>query len=192
LSESAVDDVIVARDVAVMVDASVVSVPLAVLSVNPLPFPDEIVPALANPRAVADTEMVSRDETPVSAPAVLTLSPVEVTWKVPVAFPSVVLLPAPLESVVVPVEVRPVKAPVPGVVAPIETKFAVPSPAIFQFASLSARSVLLVLPIVMVPVLVPVPMLVLLDPLVLMFVVPVSVAPAVAVRRPFIDTASSP
>ena len=65
-----------------------------------------------------------------------------------------------------------VKVPLPGVVAPIETRLAAPAPEIFQFASLRARSVPVVRPMVIVPVLVPVPILVLPAPEVLTSRVP--------------------
>lgn len=78
-------------------------------------------------------------------------------------------------KVVAPVDDNVVKAPVPGVAAPIEAKFAAPAPVIFQLASLRTKSLPDVLPMVMVPVEVPVPMLVAAAPEVLILVAPVIV-----------------
>jgi len=55
-----------------------------------------------------------------------------------------------LPKVVTPVEERVVKAPVPGVVAPIETKLAAPAAVIFQLLSVIETPVEAVSPIVMV------------------------------------------
>src|SRR5205814_1095099 len=89
-----------------------------------------IVPAPANPKAVAEVVMVSSEATPVNAPAVETFNPPEeVTAKVPVELP-IATLPVPVVAIltleapdvpklVVPDEDKVVKAPVEGVVAPI-------------------------------------------------------------------------
>ena len=81
-------------------------------------------------RAVEDVLMVSRLATPVRAPPVETLSPpLEMSWKVPVAFPMVVA-PVPVVAMltadapavarlVMPLDERVVKAPVEVVVAPM-------------------------------------------------------------------------
>jgi hypothetical protein len=108
----------------------------------------------------------------------------DINWKVPVALPTVVALPAPVAILVVPVEERSVKAPVPGVVAPIEGKVAAPAPEIFQLRSLSTRSEEVAFPMVTVPIDEPVPILVADDPVVLILVVPAIVAPPVAVNSP--------
>ena len=82
--------------------------------------------------------MVSREATPVRAPAVETFRPpvAEINWKVPVVLPMVtvpvpvvamVTLEAPaLARSVTPVEVRVVNLPVEGVVAPTEVELMVP------------------------------------------------------------------
>jgi len=94
-----------------------------------VPAPVETAPAPTKPRAVAETEMVSMEATPVRAPAVLALRPpLEISCKVPVALPMVVL-PVPVVAIltaetpavprlVMPEEVRVVKAPVLAMVAP--------------------------------------------------------------------------
>src|SRR4030042_6068260 len=102
--------------------------------------PVVIAPVPAKPKEVADTAMVSIEATPVSAPPVVTLRPVDETWNVPVALPKVRGDPAPDAKVVVPVEERSVNAPVPGVAAPIDAKLAAPAPVTFHWASLRERS----------------------------------------------------
>src|SRR4030042_1844489 len=59
-------------------------------SVRLVVAPVVIAPVPAKPKEVADTAMVSIEATPVSAPPVVTLRPVDETWKVPVALPTAV------------------------------------------------------------------------------------------------------
>ena len=101
-------------------------------SVRLVAAPVVIAPVPAKPKEVADTAMVSIEATPVSAPPVVTLRPVDETWNVPVALPKVSGDPAPDAKVVVPVEERSVNAPVPGVAAPIDAKLAAPAPVTFH------------------------------------------------------------
>jgi hypothetical protein len=176
-------------DIAVS-DESTVSVLLPELSVRVLPV-EETVPAPANVIDVASNAMVSMLSTPVKAPAEVTLRPVDVREKSPVALPITVSDPATDERVVCPHEVRSVKVAVPGADVPIDVKFAAPVADIFQFASVRDTSAE-VLPRVSAPVYEPVPILVADEPDVLMLVVPVSVAPPVAVKRPATDTVSLP
>jgi len=99
---------------------------------------EEIVPAPAKVRAVAEVAMVSIEATPVRAPAVETFSPpeAEINWKVPVVLPMVVV-PVPVVAIVTfeapalaksvaPVEVSVVNLPVEAVVAPIVVELIVP------------------------------------------------------------------
>jgi hypothetical protein len=108
---------------AVKVDELVISVPLAVFSVRLPEPPEERVPAPAKSKAVADTEIVSIDVTPVSAPAVVTFRPLDVSWNVPVAFPiAVFALPLVFMDAVPPAIVSPalpVKRPA-DVMVPVE------------------------------------------------------------------------
>jgi hypothetical protein len=95
---------------------------------------EEIVPAPAKVRAVAEVAIVSIDTTPVSAPPVVTFNPpLDARENVPVALP-ITTLPVPvvamftLEAPVVPrlvppVELKVVNAPVLAVVAPMAVEF---------------------------------------------------------------------
>jgi hypothetical protein len=83
------------------------------------PVPVVILPAPLNPREVALVEIVSSEETPVSAPPVETFNPpLLITWNVPLELPMVVF-PLLEAKVVVPVDDNVVNAPVEALVAPI-------------------------------------------------------------------------
>ncbi len=97
-----------------------------------------MVPAPAKVRAVALVAIVSSEATPVRAPAVETLRPpeAEISWKVPVALP-MVMLPVPVVAIVTllapalarsvtPVEVRVVNLPVEAVLAPMVVELMLP------------------------------------------------------------------
>ena len=98
---------------------------------------EEIVPAPAKVRAVAEVAMVSRLATPVRAPPVVTLRPPEeVRAKVPVALP-MATVPVPVVAMVTaeapalarsvaPVEVRVLNLPVEAVVAPMVVELILP------------------------------------------------------------------
>ena len=61
------------RELAVNVDALVTRMLFPALRVRGLDPPDEIVPAPAKPKAVSETDIVSRDETEESAPLFMTI-----------------------------------------------------------------------------------------------------------------------
>jgi len=178
-----VEEVSVASELAVIVDALVTNVLLPALRVRELDPPDEIVPAPAKPIAVADTDIVSIEATPVNAPVVETFKPVDVNSNVPVALPIVVFDPAAEESVVSPHDVRSVNIAVPGDDVPIDARFAAPVADIFQLASVR-ETLAAALPRVRSPEYDPVPILTADDPEVLILVVPAIVAPPVAVNNP--------
>jgi hypothetical protein len=77
--------------------------------------PEVIEPTPAKPKAVAEVEIVSIDETPVSAPPVETFSPVEVKANVAVPLP-IATFPDVVAKVVLPVEVSVVNEPAAAVV----------------------------------------------------------------------------
>ena len=79
-----------------------------------------------------------------------------VTFKAPEEFK--VTTPEPEPMLEVPVEDSVVKAPVPAVVAPIETKFAAPEVLMFQLSSVMETPVAEALPIVMVLATAPLPL----------------------------------
>jgi len=176
-------EVSVASEPAVMVDALVTRMLFPALSVRGLAPPDEIVPAPAKPKAVAETDIVSIESTPVRSPPVVTLRPVEESANVPVAFPMAVSDPAEEERVVFPQDDRSVKIAVPGEEVPIDARFAAPVAEIFQSASV--RLILAdVFPRVRFPVYEPVPIFIAEEPVVLALITPERLAPCVAVNSP--------
>ena len=176
------EEVRVAREPAVNVDALVTSILFPALRVSGLDPPEEIVPAPAKPKAVSDTEIVSIESTPVNAPSVVTLRPVDVNSNVPVPFPMLVL-PATEERVVSPHDAKSVNIAVPGADVPMEVKFAAPVADIFQLASVIAI-LAEVFPRVKSPEYEPVPILTADEPEVLILVTPLMFAPPVAVNSP--------
>jgi len=131
--------VMVARDPAVKVDALVTRILFPALRVNGFAPPELMVPAPTKPMLVALKAIVSIESTPVSAPAVSTLRPVDAISNVPVALPTLVFDPATEERVVSPHDVKSVKIAVPGTDVPIDVKFAAPVALIFQLASVKER-----------------------------------------------------
>jgi len=107
-------------------------------SVRSLAPVEAIVPALAKVKAVGETEIVLIVATPVSPPAVVTLSPpLEVKAKVPVELPSV-SDPDPVAKLVSPVELKVVKLAVDGVVVPMAVLL-MPLSVVLKFAELIRR-----------------------------------------------------
>jgi len=140
----------VERELAVIVPALVTKILFPALRVSGLDPPDDIVPAPAKPKAVSETEIVSIEVTPVNAPPVVTLRPVDVNSNVPVAFPMLISDPATEERVVFPHDVRSVNIAVPGAEVPIDVRFAAPVALIFQLSSVKER-LAEVFPIVRLP-----------------------------------------
>ncbi len=169
-------------ELAVIVAAFVTKVLLPAFKVKGLEPPDDIVPAPAKPSAVSDTDIVSIEATPVKAPPVVTLSPVDVNEKVPDALPMAVF-PETEERVVLPQDVKSVKIAVPGAEVPIDTRFAAPVAEIFQLLSVKER-LAEVFPMFRFPAYEPVPIFMLSDPVVLTLTAPAILAPPVAVKRP--------
>ena len=192
----------------------------------------EKVPVPANPRAVAETEMVSIEATPVNAPPVVTFRPVEVRAKESKAEPTtmasavVLLVPILMLSPPVPVPMLMVLAvlPVPTLTAPLVPESTVTAPVVpevndrsvpaaevmpprpanpravaevemvsIEATPVKAPPVVTFKPPFEVRAKVPValPTAVFPVPEVLMLTVAASVAPAVAVRRPFNVSLSS-
>ncbi len=96
LRERDVEDVMVASEDAVSVEAFVDIVPPAVLRVRFEEPPDAIVPAPANVSPVGDTVIVSIDGIPVIAPVSDTLRPVDETLNVPPFVLPIPTLPVPV------------------------------------------------------------------------------------------------
>ena len=90
--ERVLAEVRVARVAAVKVVALVTMVLFPALRVREFAPPEVIVPAPAKPKEVGVTEIVSIEATPVRAPVVVTLSPVEEIDRVPVVLPIPTLL----------------------------------------------------------------------------------------------------
>ena len=105
------------------------------------PAVPEMVPAPAKVKAEEVTPIVSTEATPVRAPPVVTFNPLLVNARVPVPFPmatfpdpavSMFTLTAPVvPRLVVPVEVKVVKAPVEAVVAPMAVEL-IPVPVVVK------------------------------------------------------------
>jgi hypothetical protein len=96
------------------------------------------VPPAAKAISVAEKEMVSMEDTPVNAPAVVTFNPVDDSWNCPVALPMVVLDPADEERVVLPDDERVVNEAVEGVVVPIAVEL-MPVSVTLKFAEVIVK-----------------------------------------------------
>ena len=116
------------------------SVPEEVFKLRSFELPVAIVPPLTNVILAASTAMVSIESTPVRAPAVSTLRPVDVREKSPVALPMSVSDPETLDRVVFPQLVRSVKIAVPGALVPMDARFAAPVAEIFHCPSVKETS----------------------------------------------------